>query len=98
MPDDAVLFARSLGPAELLDYDRKKLRAVMREEGSPTSHVAIIAQALDLPMLGRVRDVLAKVDLGDSVVVDAESSQLMLRPSEDVRDAVTAAVQARAMR
>jgi phosphotransferase system enzyme I (PtsP) len=98
LPDDAVLIARSLGPAELLDYDRKKLRAVVLEEGSPTSHVAIIAQALDLPVLGRVRDVLAKVDPGDVIVVDAQNGQVMLRPSDDVRDAVVAAVQARAMR
>jgi phosphotransferase system enzyme I (PtsP) len=98
MPDDAVIVARNLGPAELLDYDRKKLRAVVLEEGSPTSHVAIIAQALDLPVVGRARDVLAKVDPGDVVVVNAEQSHVILRPGEDVRDAVAAAVQARAIR
>ena len=98
MPDDAVIIARNLGPAELLDYDPKKLRAVVLEEGSPTSHVAIIAQALNLPVVGRVRDVLAKVDPGDNVVVNAEQSYVMLRPGEEVRDAVTAAVQARAIR
>jgi phosphotransferase system enzyme I (PtsP) len=98
VPDDAVIIARNLGPAELLDYDRKKLRAVVLEEGSPTSHVAIIAQALDLPVVGRVRDVLAKVDPGDFVVVNAEQSHVILRPGDDVRDAVTAAIQARAIR
>ena len=46
--------ARSLGPAELLDYDRSRLRGVILEEGSPTSHVAIVARALDIPMVGRV--------------------------------------------
>jgi phosphotransferase system, enzyme I, PtsP len=98
MPDDAVIFARSMGPAELLDYDRDKLRAIVLEEGSPTSHVAIIAQALNLPMVGRVRDVLVKVDSGDAVVVDAQAAQVMLRPSEEVREAVGAAVQARVTR
>ena len=98
LPDDAILIARALGPAELLDYDRKKLRAVVLEEGSPTSHVAIIAKALDLPMLGRARDVLAKVDPGDLVVVDATHNQVLLRPAEDVREAVAAAIEARATR
>lgn len=98
VPDDAVIIARNLGPAELLDYDRKKLRAVVLEEGSPTSHVAIIAQALDLPVIGRVRDVLAKVDPGDIVVVNAEQSHVILRPGDDVSDAMTAALQARAIR
>ena len=98
LPDDAIIFARSMGPAELLDYDRRKLRAIVLEEGSPTSHVAIIAHALDLPMLGRVRDVLVQVDPGDAVVVDAEVGQVMLRPSDEVRDAVGAAIDARASR
>jgi phosphotransferase system, enzyme I, PtsP len=98
LPEDAVVFARSMGPAELLDYDRRKLRAIVLEEGSPTSHVAIIAHALDLPMLGRVRDVLVQVDPGDSVVVDAQVGQVMLRPSDEVREAVSAAIEARASR
>jgi len=98
LPDDAIVFARSMGPAELLDYDRRKLRAIVLEEGSPTSHVAIIAHALDLPMLGRVRDVLVQVDPGDPVVVDAEVGQVMLRPSDEVRDSVGAAIAARASR
>jgi phosphotransferase system enzyme I (PtsP) len=98
LPEEAVIVARNLGPAELLDYDRKKLRAVLLEEGSPTSHVAIIAQALDLPVLGRVRDVLAKIDPGDTIIVNAEQSHAILRPSEDVRDAMASAIQARAIR
>lgn len=98
LPEDSVVFARSMGPAELLDYDRRKLRAIVLEEGSPTSHVAIIAQALDLPMLGRVRDVLVKVDPGDPVIADAETGQVVLRPSDDVRDAITAAIAARSER
>ena len=98
LPDDAIIIARNLGPAELLDYDRKKLRGVVLEEGSPTSHVAIIAQALDLPVLGRVRDVIAKIDPGDVVVVNAEQAHVILRPGDDVRDAISAAIQARATR
>ncbi len=98
LPDDAVIIARTLGPAELLDYDRHKLRAVVLEEGSPTSHVSIIAQALGVPVLGRVRDVIAKVDPGDTVIVNAEQVHVILRPGDDVRDAITSAIQARAIR
>ena len=47
LPDDMVLIARDLGPAELLDYDSSKLRAVVLEEGSPTAHVSIVARALE---------------------------------------------------
>ena len=38
----AILFARDLGPAELLDYDRDKIVGIVLEEGAPTSQTAII--------------------------------------------------------
>ena len=46
LPDEAILVARNMGPAELLDYDRKKLRGVVLEEGTATAHVSIVARAL----------------------------------------------------
>jgi hypothetical protein len=51
LPDETILVARNMGPAELLDYDRKKLRGVVLEEGTATAHVAIVARALDIPIL-----------------------------------------------
>ena len=84
LPDDAVLFARAMGPAELLDYDRTKLKAVVLEEGSSMSHVAIVARALNIPVVGECHDVLAMVEHGDQVVVDGEHRQVFLRPGADV--------------
>jgi phosphotransferase system enzyme I (PtsP) len=82
---DFVLIARNLGPAQLLDYDRGRLRAVVLEEGSPNSHVAIVARALDVPMIGQVRDAMQRIDPGDLAIVDADHAQALVRPSEDVR-------------
>ena len=86
--EDIVLVARSMGPAELMDYDRKRLRALVLEEGSPTAHVAVVARALDIPVVGRVKAVLAQIDPGDQVVVDGDNAQVLVRPSEDVQAAV----------
>jgi len=82
IPDDAILFARELGPAELLDYDRKKLAGLVLEEGSASSHTAIIARALGLPLIGRVSGVLDRIETGDDVLVDAEDGNIHLRPLE----------------
>jgi len=87
LPDQAILVARNLGPAELLDYDSEKLAGVILEEGSPSSHVAIIAHALDIPVIGQTRDVLRQVDDGDVIVVDAENAQAYIRPGADVVEA-----------
>src|SRR5581483_2820807 len=43
LPENAIIVARSMGPAALLDYDRKRLRGLVLEEGGPTSHVSIVA-------------------------------------------------------
>lgn len=98
LPDDMVVVARAMGPAELLDYDRAKLRALVLEEGSATAHVAIIARALDIPVLGRVDGALKKIDPGDQVIVDADNSQVFIRPAEDVLDAFQESMTARAER
>ncbi|HYM30935.1 MAG TPA: phosphoenolpyruvate--protein phosphotransferase [Candidatus Cybelea sp.] len=87
LPEDAVLFARAMGPAELLDYDRTKLRGVVLEEGSPTSHVAIVARALAIPVIGHCEEAVSKVDPGDAVIVDADHAQVFVRPGEDVLQA-----------
>jgi phosphotransferase system enzyme I (PtsP) len=98
MVEDAILVARSMGPAELLDYDRAKIKGVLLEEGSPTAHVAIVARALGIPMVGRVKDVLRRVEPLDVLVVDGDHAQIVLRPSEDVREAFATAVAERAER
>src|SRR5919106_558015 len=73
LPDEFILVARSLSPAELLDYDRTRLRGVILEEGSPTSHMTIVAQALDIPMVGRVEGAMSRIGVGDRVALDGDN-------------------------
>src|SRR5262249_16987470 len=97
-PEEYILFARSMGPAELLDYDRRSLKGLVLEEGSPTAHVAIVARALDIPVVGRVKDVLAKVEPGDLVVADGDHAQVFIRPGEDIQQAIEANMRMRLAR
>ncbi|MFH1804407.1 MAG: phosphoenolpyruvate--protein phosphotransferase [Pseudomonadota bacterium] len=98
LPDEIILVARNIGPAELLDYDHTRLRGLALEEGSHTSHVAIVARALDIPVLGGVKGVLDRVETGDPLIVDADNAQLFVRPGEDVRAVIEGALLARAER
>ncbi len=98
MPDDVILIARNMGPAELLDYDRRRLRGLALEEGSPTAHVAIVARALDIPVVGRIPNLLSRVEPGDSIVLDGDNSQLFVRPGEDMLQAFADNMRARAER
>jgi len=56
LPENAILVARTMGPAALLDYDSSTLRGIVLEEGGPTSHVAIVARALGIPAVGEVEN------------------------------------------
>jgi phosphotransferase system enzyme I (PtsP) len=84
---DAILIARNLGPAELLEYDRRRLKGVILEEGSLTAHVTIVARAMGVPMLGRVRDVRHRVNEGDLVLMDVNENHLFVRPTHDMEEA-----------
>jgi phosphotransferase system enzyme I (PtsP) len=98
LPQDTLLFARSMGPAELLDYDRTKIRGLVLEEGSPTSHVAIVARALDIPVVGRLENVLEQIEHGDWVIADGDTAEVHLRPAHDVREAYRHKLALRAQR
>lgn len=96
--EDVILIARNLGPAQLLDYHRRRLRGVVLEEGSPYSHLAIVARALDIPVVGQVREAMSRIEHGDRLIVDAEHAQVLVRPSEDVRNLFIKSLEARDQR
>jgi phosphotransferase system enzyme I (PtsP) len=98
LPDNAIVVARNMGPAALLDYDRKKLRGLVIEDGGPSSHVAIIARALGIPAIGEVANVVDLVEPGDAIIVDAVSGEVQLRPPADVEAAYAEKARLRARR
>lgn len=87
LPKNAVVIARHMGPAELLDYDRERLRGVVLEEGGANSHVAIVARALDIACVGQARGVVDLVEPDDDVIVDGGTGEVHIRPPVDVVDA-----------
>jgi phosphotransferase system enzyme I (PtsP) len=98
LPDNAILVARSMGPAALLDYDRKKLRALVLEEGGPTSHVSIVARALGIATVGQIANATGIIDSGDAIIVDGTMGHVHVRPTADVEKAYADRVRLRASR
>ncbi len=84
LPDNAILVARNMGPAELLEYDRKKLRGVVLEEGGATAHVAIVARSLGLVAVGQAQSIVSMCETGDDIIIDGTAGQVHLRPTPDV--------------
>jgi phosphotransferase system, enzyme I, PtsP len=98
LPPEFILVARAMGPAELLDYARRRIMGLVLEEGSPTAHVAIVARAFDIPVVGQVDHATSRIETGDIVVVDGDHARVFIRPSADIQQSMATAAEARTRR
>jgi phosphotransferase system enzyme I (PtsP) len=87
VPDGSVLVARNITATDLIAFDRRKLRAIVLEEGSPTAHATLVARSFGLPMVGRVESAMTRIEPGDLVAVDGDHGQVVARPDEHVLEA-----------
>lgn len=81
----AILVARDLAPAETVELDTSRLRAIVTEEGSATGHLAIVAQGLDIPAVVGVADALEQIEEGAELIVDGERGIVMVAPDHASR-------------
>jgi phosphotransferase system enzyme I (PtsP) len=95
LPENAILVARAMGPAELLDYGRDRLQGVILEDATMTSHVTIVASSMGIPLIGNVQGVVDSARSGDIALLDGTSGELHLRP---IRDTISLFESRRAMR
>ena len=98
LPKDAIIVARSMGAAELLDYPRDRLRGLVLEDGAVTSHVVIVARAMGIPVAGQMKGAVSMAENGDAIIVDGEEGRIHLRPQPDVEAAYAEKVRFRARR
>lgn len=98
LPEHFILVARNMGPAELLDYDRRRLKGLILEEGSMTSHTAVIARAMDIPAMAKVANATAVIQQNDTVIIDSESAAIYVRPSDEVESTMDKYIQQYAAR
>lgn len=98
MTDDAIVLARSMGAADLLDYPRQRIRGLVLEDGAATSHVAIVARAMGIPVVGQARGIVAMADHMDAIIIDGETGSIHLRPQSEVETAYAEKVRFRARR
>jgi phosphotransferase system, enzyme I, PtsP len=87
LPQNAIVVARNMGPAELLDYDRTKIRGVILEEGGKTSHVAIVARALGIPAVGRAEGLVDLIDPNNEIIIDGSTGEIFVRPTIELQKA-----------
>lgn len=98
LPENAIIVARAMGPAALLDYDRSRLRGLVLEDGGAQSHVAIVARSLGIPAIGNVPNIINLVEQNDPIIVDGTSGDIYVRPTTDVENSYGEKARLRARR
>ncbi len=84
LPENAIVVARNMGPAELLEYDRSRLRAIVLEDGGATAHVAIVARSLGIVAVGQADSIVSICENGDDIIVDGPAGIVHLRPTREL--------------
>lgn len=84
LPEEAIVIAHDLSPADMLTLARQRLRGFVTEVGGPTSHTAIVARALSIPAVVGVQNISELLGGGDTVVVDGTRGEVLPHPSRMV--------------
>ena len=82
IPAGSILVAQDLTPSQLIDIDTSRLAGITLAGGGPTSHVAILAATLGIPMLVSLGAGLRETKSGASLVLDADAGILNARPTD----------------
>lgn len=83
---DSILVARTLGPAQLLEFERGLLNGLVLSENSVTSHAAIVARALDIPMVTGLHDAMERAEESDRIIIDGDFGEIHIRPPDSLTE------------
>lgn len=78
-----ILVANDLAPSEAATLNRDKVLGFVTDLGSPTSHTAIMARALNVPAIVGLHDVSVRVSRGDTVLIDGNKGVLIIHPTHE---------------
>lgn len=84
--EDIIIVAQTMGPADLMDYDYKKIRGLIIEDGTPTMHVAIVAKALNIPVIAKIRGIFKDVKDGELLGIDGQEGYVYINPADNIKE------------
>ena len=84
VPDDAILVAQDLSPADLSMLEGDKFRGIVLATGGVTSHASILAKSFEIPSVVAVEDVMVRVRQGDQLIIDGNAGSVHVNPTAEV--------------
>jgi phosphotransferase system enzyme I (PtsI) len=82
--DRVIIVAHDLSPADTSEMNIGKVMGFITDVGGPTSHTAIMAQALEIPAVVGLETITQRVQDGDLLIVDGNSGEVIINPDDDV--------------
>jgi phosphotransferase system enzyme I (PtsP) len=84
IPDDAVLVAEDLSPADLSMLEGDKFRGIALATGGVTSHASILAKSFEIPTVVAIEDLMESVHQGDMLIIDGNAGSIHVNPNPEV--------------
>lgn len=84
VPDDAILVAEDLSPADLSMIEGDKFRGIALATGGVTSHASILAKSFEIPSVVAVEELMDLVHQGDMLIVDGNAGSIHVNPNAEV--------------
>ena len=83
LPEDEqmIVVAHELSPGLTVQLDREHVVGLISEEGTRTSHAAILAHSLGIPTVMGVTGALAKIPEGTLVLIDGQAGAITVDPT-----------------
>ncbi|MCR2032713.1 phosphoenolpyruvate--protein phosphotransferase [Anaerofustis stercorihominis] len=81
--DNGVIVAVDLTPSDTAQMNKDKVIGFAIDEGSRTSHSAIMARSLEVPAVVGLGDITSKVKGGEKIIVDGTDGNIIINPSDE---------------
>jgi phosphotransferase system enzyme I (PtsI) len=83
VPDDAIIVAHDLSPADTARFWRAGIKAFITEVGGRTSHTSIMARSLAIPAVVGIKEITETIGSGDRLIVDGYRGEVLWTPDHD---------------
>ena len=85
LEEGMIVLAEDLTPSDMMTLDPSRILGIAIEEGTSTSHAAIMARSLGIPALIQVKDLMKKAKDGVFAIIDGSSEQIILNPDAKLK-------------
>ncbi|HTP13863.1 MAG TPA: phosphoenolpyruvate--protein phosphotransferase, partial [Bacteroidota bacterium] len=80
-----IIISRNIAAADALILSRNDVLGYVTEIGGSTSHMALLARALNIPAIVGIHDVVVMVHKDDEVILDGYNGTLVINPAEETK-------------